>query len=149
MRLLIIEDELRTADYLQQGLRENGYVVDCAHTGTDGLHLARQQPYDLVILDVNLPEIDGWTVLQRLRAESATRIMMLTAHGRLADRVKGLDLAPMTTCSSPSNSPNFWRVSAACCAVTISSCSPAPCASQTWNWTPAATAPTAPGSALT
>ncbi|MGE8383627.1 MAG: response regulator, partial [Pseudomonas putida] len=92
MRLLIIEDELRTADYLQQGLRENGYVVDCAHTGTDGLHLARQQPYDLVILDVNLPEIDGWTVLQRLRAESATRIMMLTAHGRLADRVKGLDL---------------------------------------------------------
>jgi len=92
MRLLIIEDELRTADYLQQGLRENGYVVDCAHTGTDGLHLARQQPYDLVILDVNLPELDGWTVLQRLRAESATRIMMLTAHGRLADRVKGLDL---------------------------------------------------------
>ena len=89
MRLLIIEDELRTADYLQQGLRENGYVVDCAHTGTDGLHLARQQAYDLVILDVNLPEIDGWTVLQRLRAESATRIMMLTAHGRLADRVKG------------------------------------------------------------
>ncbi|RWT61036.1 DNA-binding response regulator, partial [Klebsiella pneumoniae] len=46
MRLLIIEDELRTADYLQQGLRENGYVVDCAHTGIDGLHLARQQPYD-------------------------------------------------------------------------------------------------------
>ena len=44
MRLLIIEDELRTADYLQQGLRENGYVVDCAHTGTDGLHMARQQP---------------------------------------------------------------------------------------------------------
>ncbi|WP_313432534.1 response regulator, partial [Pseudomonas sp.] len=84
MRLLIIEDELRTADYLQQGLRENGYVVDCAHTGTDGLHLARQQPYELIILDVNLPELDGWTVLQRLRAESATRIMMLTAHGRLS-----------------------------------------------------------------
>lgn len=92
MRLLIIEDELRTADYLQQGLRENGYVVDCAHTGIDGLHMARQQAYDLVILDVNLPELDGWAVLQRLRAESATRIMMLTAHGRLSDRVKGLDL---------------------------------------------------------
>jgi two-component system copper resistance phosphate regulon response regulator CusR len=56
------------------------------------LHLARQQPYDLIILDVNLPELDGWAVLQRLRAESATRIMMLTAHGRLSDRVKGLDL---------------------------------------------------------
>ncbi|MFZ5938151.1 heavy metal response regulator transcription factor [Pseudomonas sp. HS6-2] len=92
MRLLIIEDEPRTADYLQQGLRENGYVADCAHTGIDGLHLARQQPYDLIILDVNLPELDGWAVLQRLRAESATRIMMLTAHGRLSDRVKGLDL---------------------------------------------------------
>ncbi|CAK9887817.1 MULTISPECIES: heavy metal response regulator transcription factor [Pseudomonas] len=92
MRLLIVEDELRTAEYLQQGLRENGYIVDCAHTGADGLHLARQQAYDLVILDVNLPELDGWTVLQRLRAESSTRIMMLTAHGRLADRVKGLDL---------------------------------------------------------
>ncbi|MGE8408237.1 MAG: heavy metal response regulator transcription factor [Pseudomonas sp.] len=92
MRLLIIEDEVRTADYLQQGLSENGYVVDCARTGPDGLHLARQQPYDLIILDVNLPELDGWTVLQRVRAESATRIMMLTAHGRLSDRVKGLDM---------------------------------------------------------
>lgn len=122
MRLLIIEDEPRTADYLQQGLRENGYVVDCAHTGTDGLHLARQQPYDLVILDVNLPELDGWGVLQRLRAESATRIMMLTAHGRLADRVKGLTWAPTTTCSSLSNFPNCWHVSAACCGATTSAC---------------------------
>lgn len=92
MRLLIIEDEVRTADYLQQGLTENGYVVDCARTGPDGLHLARQQAYDLIILDVNLPEMDGWTVLRTLRTQSATRIMMLTAHGRLSERVKGLDL---------------------------------------------------------
>lgn len=92
MRLLIIEDEVRTAEYLQQGLSENGYIVDCAATGIDGLHLARQHAYDLVILDVNLPQLDGWSVLQRLRAESSTRIMMLTAHGRLSDRVKGLDL---------------------------------------------------------
>ena len=92
MRLLIIEDEVRTAEYLQQGLSENGYIVDCAATGIDGLHLARQHAYALVILDVNLPQLDGWSVLQRLRAESSTRIMMLTAHGRLSDRGKGLDL---------------------------------------------------------
>lgn len=92
MRLLIIEDELRTADYLQQGLSENGYIVDCAYTGADGLHMARQHAYDLIILDVNLPVLDGWTVLKHLRTDSSTRIMMLTAHGRLSDRVKGLDL---------------------------------------------------------
>ncbi len=149
MRLLIIEDELRTADYLQQGLRENGYVVDCAHTGTDGLHLARQQAYDLVILDVNLPEIDGWTVLQRLRAESATRIMMLTAHGRLADRVKGLDLGADDYLLKPFEFPELLARIRSCYAATTSNCSPAPCASLTWNWTPAATAPTAPGSAST
>jgi len=145
MRLLIIEDELRTADYLQQGLRENGYVVDCAHTGTDGLHLARQQPYDLVILDVNLPELDGWTVLQRLRAESATRIMMAA----WPTESRAWTWVPTITCSNLSSSRNCWPVSAACCAATTSNCSPAPCASPIWSWTPAATAPTAPGSVST
>ncbi|MBN0979966.1 MULTISPECIES: heavy metal response regulator transcription factor [Pseudomonas] len=92
MRILVIEDELKTADYLQQGLSESGYVVDCAASGTDGLHLARQHAYELVILDVNLPLMDGWDVLQRIRQTSNTRIMMLTAQGRLADKIKGLEL---------------------------------------------------------
>jgi len=92
IRILVIEDEPKTADYLHQGLTESGYVVDCAANGADGLHLTRQHAYDLVILDVNLPELDGWGVLQRIRQNSNTRIMMLTAQGRLADRIKGLDL---------------------------------------------------------
>lgn len=92
MRILVIEDEPKTADYLHQGLSESGYIVDCAATGADGLHLSRQHAYDLVMLDVNLPLMDGWDVLQRIRQNSSTRIMMLTAQGRLADRIKGLDL---------------------------------------------------------
>lgn len=91
MRILVIEDEPKTAEYLHQGLSESGYVVDCASTGGDGLHLANQHTYDLVILDVNLPEIDGWTVLERLRKKSSSRIMMVTARGRLVDKVRGLD----------------------------------------------------------
>ena len=92
MRILIVEDEPKTADYLYQGLTESGYVVDAAHTGVDGLHLARQHQYDLVILDVNLPQIDGFGVLGQLRQDTATRVLMLSARGRLADKVKGLDL---------------------------------------------------------
>lgn len=92
MRILVIEDELKAAEYLHQGLTESGYVVDCANNGADGLHLARQQAYDLVILDVNLPEVDGWFVLEQIRKSGNTRVMMLTARGRLADKVRGLDL---------------------------------------------------------
>lgn len=92
MRILIVEDEPKTAEYLHQGLSESGYVVDASSTGIDGLHLIRQHNYDLVILDVNLPEIDGWGVLENIRRSSNTRVIMLTARGRLADRIKGLDL---------------------------------------------------------
>ena len=92
MRMLVVEDELKTAEYLHQGLTESGYIVDRAANGTDGLHLARQQTYDLVILDVDLPQLDGWGVLEQLRQSSNTRVMMLTARGRLADKIRGLDL---------------------------------------------------------
>ena len=92
MRILVIEDEPKTADYLHQGLTESGYVVDCANNGADGLHLTRQHAYDLVILDINLPHIDGWGVLGQIRQDSSTRVMMLTAQGRLADKIRGLDL---------------------------------------------------------
>lgn len=92
MRILIVEDEPKAAEYLHQGLSESGYVVDSANNGIDGIHLARQHAYDLVILDVNLPEIDGFGVLGRIRQGGNTRVMMLTARGRLADKVRGLDL---------------------------------------------------------
>lgn len=92
MRILVVEDELKAAEYLHQGLTESGYVVDHAATGADGLHLAQQQTYDLIILDVNLPELDGWSVLEQLRLTHSTRVMMLTARGRLADKIRGLDL---------------------------------------------------------
>lgn len=92
MRILVVEDELKAAEYLYQGLTESGYVVDHATTGADGLHLAQQQVYDLVILDVNLPKLDGWGVLEQLRRTHSTRVMMLTARGRLADKIRGLDL---------------------------------------------------------
>jgi len=92
MRILVVEDELKAAEYLHQGLTESGYIVDHAATGADGLHLAQQQTYDLIILDVNLPELDGWGVLEQLRRTHSTRVMMLTARGRLADKIRGLDL---------------------------------------------------------
>jgi two-component system copper resistance phosphate regulon response regulator CusR len=92
MRILIVEDEPKTADYLHQGLSEGGYIVDKAVNGVDGLHLVSQHAYDLVVLDVNLPEIDGWGVLEQIRRNSSTRVIMLTARGRLMDKIKGLDL---------------------------------------------------------
>jgi two-component system copper resistance phosphate regulon response regulator CusR len=92
MRILVVEDELKTAEYLHQGLTESGYIVDRAATGADGLHLAQQQAYELVILDVNLPQLDGWGVLEQLRRTRSTRVMMLTARGRLTDKIRGLDL---------------------------------------------------------
>lgn len=90
MRLLVIEDEVRLAEYLRKGLNENGYVVDVAHDGIDGLHLALEGGHDLVLLDVMLPGIDGFAVLQALRAARNTPVLMLTARDEVEDRVKGL-----------------------------------------------------------
>nr|WP_172687625.1 heavy metal response regulator transcription factor [Pseudomonas syringae]ARO44855.1 DNA-binding heavy metal response regulator [Pseudomonas syringae pv. actinidiae] len=92
MRILVVEDEPKTADYMHQGLTENGYVVDVAVTGLDGLYFAKHQSYDVVILDVNLPEMEGWEVLSKLRATSNARVMMVTARGRLDEKVRGLEL---------------------------------------------------------
>lgn len=93
MKLLVVEDETKTADYLRQGLIEAGFVVDLARTGLDGHHLAMSEPYDLIILDVMLPDVDGWRILQSLRdAEKNVPVMFLTARDSVADRVKGLEL---------------------------------------------------------
>ena len=93
MKLLIVEDEPKTADYLKRGLSEAGFVANIARTGTDGLHLALTESYDLVILDVMLPGVDGWEVLRSVRAAgSDTPVLFLTARDDVDDRVRGLEL---------------------------------------------------------
>ena len=92
MRILIVEDEPKTGAYLQQGLRESGYLADLAINGRDGLHLALEEEYELVILDVMLPQMDGWTVLRRLREQRSTPVLFLTARDDVADRLQGFEL---------------------------------------------------------
>jgi two-component system copper resistance phosphate regulon response regulator CusR len=92
MRTLIIEDDRDTADYLQKGLTENGFVSDVAHSGVDGMHLALTGEYDLIVLDVMLPGIDGWQVIHEVRRQKNTPVIFLTARDRVEDRVKGLEL---------------------------------------------------------
>lgn len=93
MKILVIEDEKKLCSYLSQGLSESGFVVDLAHTAMDGHHLAMTQTYDLIILDISLPDMDGRRVLQSLRqAGSSVPVMFLTAFDSVGDRVKGLEL---------------------------------------------------------
>ncbi|MGB6100863.1 MAG: heavy metal response regulator transcription factor [Comamonas sp.] len=93
MKILIVEDEPKTGRYLSQGLAEAGYVADLANHGTDGLHLASQGSYDLLILDVMLPGLSGWQILQTLRERGVpTPVLFLTARDQVEDRVKGLEL---------------------------------------------------------
>ena len=93
MRVLIIEDEPKTASYLRKGLGEEGFVVDVANNGTDGLHFAQSQIYDVIVLDVMLPDRDGWSVLSGLRGMGKqTPVLFLTARDAVSDRVKGLEL---------------------------------------------------------
>ena len=90
IRLLVIDDEMKLAEYLRKGLTEEGYVVDVAHNGIDGLHLAMEGDYDLLVLDGMLPGIDGLGLLAALRQSKQTPVLMLTARIRVEDRVKGL-----------------------------------------------------------
>ena len=90
MRLLVIEDEAKLAAYLHKGLSENGYVVDVAANGIDGRHMALEGSYDLYLLDVMLPGVDGFGVLKSIRARGNTPVLMLTARDKVDDRVRGL-----------------------------------------------------------
>ena len=93
MRILVVEDETKTGDYLKQGLVEAGFGVDLARDGLDGLHLGRSGDHDLAILDVMLPGCDGWHVLEGLRAAGKEMpVLFLTARDQVEDRVRGLEL---------------------------------------------------------
>lgn len=90
MKILVIEDEKKLAAYLQRGLSEEGYVVDLCHDGVDGLHMAMEGSYDLLLLDGMLPGIDGLGVLAALRQSKDMPVLMLTARVKVEDRVRGL-----------------------------------------------------------
>jgi two-component system copper resistance phosphate regulon response regulator CusR len=93
MRLLIVEDEKKTGEYLKKGLTESSYTVDLADNGIDGLHQAMSEEYDLILLDVMLPKLNGWQILQTLRSNQIEiPVLMLTARDQIEDRVKGLEL---------------------------------------------------------
>ncbi len=92
MRILIAEDEKKIAEFIRRGLKEEGYAADLAHTGPDALRLAEENPYDLLMLDIMLPGLDGLAVCASLRRSGfAAPILMLTAKDRVEDKVKGLD----------------------------------------------------------
>jgi two-component system OmpR family response regulator len=91
MRILVVEDEPRLLRNLAKALREEGYAVDTAEAGDDGLFKAETYDYDAVVLDVMLPGLDGWEVLSRLRKQKRTPVLMLTARDTPKDRVRGLD----------------------------------------------------------
>jgi two-component system copper resistance phosphate regulon response regulator CusR len=90
MKLLVVEDEVKLAEYLRKGLTESGYVVEVAHDGIDGLHLAMEGGHDLIVLDSMLPGIDGLALLAALRKSKQTPVLMLTAKVHVDDRVRGL-----------------------------------------------------------
>lgn len=93
MRILVVEDEAKTADYLKRGLEESGYRVEVARNGVDGKYLIEEETFDLVILDVMLPGLDGWQLVQVVRKRSAhTPVLFLTARDAVEDRVRGLEL---------------------------------------------------------
>ena len=93
MKILVVEDEPKTGEYLRQGLTEAGFVVDLVRNGEDGLHAALSEAYDLAILDVMLPGMDGWSVLKGIRNSGRELpVLFLTARDEVDDRVRGLEL---------------------------------------------------------
>jgi len=92
LKILIVEDEKKVSDFVRKGLQEEGYVVDAVYNGEDGLRMAADDVYDLVILDIYLPRLDGLTVLKRLREKKiATAVLLLTVRATIEDKVLGLN----------------------------------------------------------
>ena len=108
MRILVVEDEKRLAQNLQELLRREGYTVDVSYDGVSGLDNALSEIYDLLVLDVMLPGLDGFAVLERLRASgSDLPVLMLTARGELSDRVRGLDQGADYYLTKPFQTPEL------------------------------------------
>lgn len=92
MKILVVEDEKKVADFVKQGLQEEGYVTDVAYNGEDGLGMALDDLYDLVVLDIYLPKMDGLSVLRKIREEGLTTpVLLLTVRASIEDKVLGLD----------------------------------------------------------
>jgi len=92
MRLLVVEDEKKVAGFIKKGLEEEGYVVDLASDGEKGLNLALDRPYQVILLDINLPGMDGVETCRRIRQFSQTPVIMLTARDNEVDKVLGLEM---------------------------------------------------------
>ena len=93
MKILVVEDEKKIGDYIKQGLTESGFVIELVRNGLDGHHKAMTGEYNLIILDVMLPDINGWRILESLRQSgNQTPVLFLTARDSVNDRVKGLEL---------------------------------------------------------
>ncbi|MGB9681970.1 MAG: heavy metal response regulator transcription factor [bacterium] len=93
MRVLLVEDDEHIVDFLKRGLKEEGFVVEVAYNGEDGLYLAENEEFDLIILDILLPKLDGFELCNRLRTKgNSTPILMLTAKDDIEDRVHGLNI---------------------------------------------------------
>ncbi|MDD7997148.1 heavy metal response regulator transcription factor [Kosakonia radicincitans] len=90
MKLLLIEDEEKTSSYINRALSEQGFTLDVVDNGVEGLHLALEYEYDAIVLDIMLPGLDGYQILERLRACKQTPVLMLSARGSVEERVKGL-----------------------------------------------------------
>lgn len=102
MRILLVEDEKGLAVIIKKGLEENGYSVDMAHNGEDGLYMAENYPADVIILDIMLPVMDGLTILKKIREqEIKTPVLMLTAKDTIPDKIKGLDTGADDYLSKP------------------------------------------------
>lgn len=108
MRLLVVEDEPDLLAGLARALRKQGYSVDTAADGEEGLYKATSTDYDAIVLDVMLPHLDGWEVLARLRKTKATPVLMLTARDRSADRVRGLDTGADDYLVKPFDTPELF-----------------------------------------
>lgn len=92
MRILVVEDDAKTGEYLKKGLGESGYAVDWVQHGADGLHMALENAYELIILDVMLPGMNGWQIMEALRKKQDVPVLFLTARDHLQDRIHGLEL---------------------------------------------------------
>lgn len=92
MKILVIEDEPKAREYMRSGLTESGYVVDVAANGQEGLFMAQEHHYDLILLDVMMPRMNGWEVMVQLDEQFDTPVIFLTAKGTVEDKIKGLEL---------------------------------------------------------